>query len=154
MSIKWYCEDGKENVIDIFDDNKIAFSYAMEHPNVMEVHEYEDDGTKCVWRRDGWDGFKYAPPYIMLRDKKLSYSYSWVHESRLIFDIGDGELSDKDGNYFIHISYETENDDCSFYLFWDDDMIRLKESSEDYLTEQEMEYLKQLLSVKVAVWNN
>lgn len=68
--IQWYCEDGNDNWIEIFDTKKKAKEYAETHDNVLEIHKYNyifKKGTNelsdiehlgCVWMREGWNGFE------------------------------------------------------------------------------------------------
>lgn len=70
--IQWYCEDGNDNWIEIFDTKKKAKEYAEIHNNVLEIHKYNHifkKGTNelsdiehlgCIWMREGWNGFEFT----------------------------------------------------------------------------------------------
>ncbi len=70
--ILYYCEDGHDNWIEIFDKEEDALKYAEKHENVLEIHNYEhifkdnEDDTidinhiGCIWMRNGWNGFEFS----------------------------------------------------------------------------------------------
>lgn len=68
MTIRFYCEDGKDNVIEVFDDLESALQYALTDERVLEIHKYEDkedddfniEHLGCIWKREGWDGFQFT----------------------------------------------------------------------------------------------
>lgn len=84
--------------------------------------------------------------------RKLKCNPYWNDDTSFALDIGDGQLTDKDGeDYFIHCEYNCddgvwhhifeiwfENDNCSIYD------IPERERNE-YLTEAEMEELKTIV---------
>lgn len=34
-------------------------------------------------------------------EKEISYSYEWLDDDTFVFQFGDGEFRDEDGDYFI-----------------------------------------------------
>lgn len=68
--IQWYCEDGNDNWIDIFDKLKDAKEFAKRNEKVLEIHKYNHIKSKddpidiehlgCVWIRLGWNGFEFV----------------------------------------------------------------------------------------------
>ncbi len=63
--IKYYCEDGNDNWIEIFDTKKEALKYAVENEEVLEIHKYKHskdfniEHCGCIWMREGWNGFEF-----------------------------------------------------------------------------------------------
>ena len=65
--IKWYCEDGNDNCIDIFNAKKDAKAFTERNEKVLEIHKYnyifknrklkDIKHLGCVWKKPGWNGF-------------------------------------------------------------------------------------------------
>ncbi len=84
--------------------------------------------------------------------RKLKGNSYWKDNTSFVFDIGDGELSDKNGdNYFIHCEYNCDNGrwHYRFEIWFEDDNCSIydipKSERDEYLTETEMEELRAII---------
>ena len=85
--------------------------------------------------------------------RKLKCNPYWNDDTSFALDIGDGELTDKDGeDYFIHCEYNLDNGEWHYvFEIWFDDadawnIYDIKKDERDkYLTETEMEELRAII---------
>lgn len=75
------------------------------------------------------------------RGKKVTYGYKWLDDDTFIFQFGDGEFQDEDGDYFIHFEYHAKDNVWVVKVFWDDDTAVIGDinNTDDYITVDEME---------------
>ena len=75
------------------------------------------------------------------RGKEIGYSYEWLDDDTFVFQFGDGEFQDEDGDYFIHFEYHVKDNEWVVEVFWDGDaaVIRDINNADDYITVDEME---------------
>lgn len=77
--------------------------------------------------------------------RKFKCNSYWNDNTSFALDIGDGELTDKDGNsYFIHCEYNCDNGmwHYVFEIWFEDDSIG---NVSGYLSETEMEELRVII---------
>ena len=84
--------------------------------------------------------------------RKLKFNPYWNDETSFALDIGDGELTDKDGqDYFIHCEYNCDNGmwHYVFEVWFENDTCNIYDIPEsernEYLTETEMEELRAII---------
>lgn len=84
--------------------------------------------------------------------RKLKCNPYWNDDTSFALDIGDGELTDKDGeNYFIHCEYNYDDGmwDYIFEIWFENDNCSIydipKNERDEYLTETEMEELRAII---------
>ena len=75
------------------------------------------------------------------RGREITYSYEWLDDDTFVFQFGDGEFQDEDGDYFIHFEYHVKDNEWVVEVFWDGDaaIIRDINNADDYITVDEME---------------
>ena len=75
------------------------------------------------------------------RGRKITYSYEWLDDDTFVFQFGDGEFQDEDGDYFIHFEYHVKDNEWVVEVFWDGNaaVIRDINNADDYITVDEME---------------
>lgn len=84
--------------------------------------------------------------------KKFKCNSYWSDDISFVLDIGDGELTDKEGNpYFIHCEYNYDNEMWHFVfeIWFQDDTCNIYDIPEpnrnEYLSEAEMEELRAII---------
>jgi len=84
--------------------------------------------------------------------RRLKCNPYWNDDTSFALDIGDGELTDKDGNdYFIHCEYNCDNGMWHFVfeIWFESDNCSIfdipKNERDEYLTEKEMEELRAII---------
>lgn len=81
-----------------------------------------------------------------IKDKEVSCNYLWRDVITFVFDIGDGDLVDSDGdNYFIHVEYHVDTDKYVYEIWWDDEYLNLDECKEEFLTKQEKALIEEVM---------
>lgn len=75
------------------------------------------------------------------RGKQITYDWSWLDEDTFVFQFGDGQLQDEDGDYFIHFEYHVADNEWIVEVFWDGEAaeIGVINNADDYITVEEME---------------
>ena len=54
---------------------------------------------------------------FFIKDKEVSFGYSWLDDITFAIDIGDGDLTDSNGDdYFIHAEYHVDEDKFVFEI--------------------------------------
>lgn len=77
------------------------------------------------------------------RGKQLSYDLHWLDDFTFIFDFGDGDLYDEDGDsYFIHCEYHTDDDTFEFEIWYECCTIDFNPSNEFLTLEEKEEIMK------------
>lgn len=83
---------------------------------------------------------------MYLKNKEVSFSYIWKDTNIFAIDIGDGDLTDNDGDdYFIHVEYYTNEDKYVFEIWWEDEYLNLNECKEEFLSEHEKEVIQEVM---------
>lgn len=84
--------------------------------------------------------------------KRFKCNSYWNDDTSFALDIGDGELTDKDGNdYFIHCEYNCNNGiwHYVFEIWFENDSCSIfdipKNERDEYLPETEMEELQAII---------
>lgn len=82
-----------------------------------------------------------------IKGKEVSCMHHWLDDNTFVFDIGDGDLTDSNGeDYFIHAEYHTDEDKFVFEIWWEDDYyLDVNDCQEELLTEHEMEVIKEVM---------
>ena len=75
------------------------------------------------------------------REKEIAYSYEWLDDDTFVFQFGDGEFQDENGDYFIHFEYHVKDNEWVIEVFWDGDVAVIGDinNADDYITVEEME---------------
>lgn len=82
------------------------------------------------------------------RGLDVSYDYCWRDNDTFIFQFGDGELKEENGDsYFIHFEYHLSDDEWVITIWWENDNAPIGfEGSEKYINEGEVEWIKSFAS--------
>lgn len=82
------------------------------------------------------------------RGRKISYQWNWLDDDTFIFQFGDGEFEDLEGDYFIHFEYHVADDEWLITIWREDDNININEldkcDADEYITETEIEEVKKI----------
>lgn len=89
--------------------------------------------------------------------KILKCNAYWNDETSLALDIGDGELTDDEGNdYFIHCEYNYDNEEWTliFEIWFKDDSCNIDDMNEEeaskYITKSDKEGLEEIMNELLA----
>lgn len=80
------------------------------------------------------------------RGQEISYQWNWLDDDTFVFQFGDGEFHDADGDFFIHFEYHVTDNEWIIEVWWEDDNIDINEldkfDADEFITEQEIEEVK------------
>lgn len=133
---------------------RIGKSY-VSHPPIHfsggTVKWHEDRLKRGCSRGVSADGFQENLPekgeYFMkkfiFRGKETGYAWHWMDKNTLVFDFGDGEFTDAEGDaFFMHCEYHADSGESVFTVCWDEDSM---EAGPDYISDSEKEYAVQFM---------
>ncbi len=75
------------------------------------------------------------------RGNQITYDWEWLDDDTFVFQFGDGEFQDEDGEYFIHFEYHVKDNEWIVEVFWDADVAVIGNinNADNYITVKEME---------------
>lgn len=139
---KTYYEDGfNEWILNAY-GFEITYKDGLVFMLERNDEEVEDDDILPENDKNMFDRFE----KFDFRDQKITFDYNWLDDDTFIFQFGDDQLTDSDGlEYFIHFEYHLADDEWIVEIFWDDDATEVIgfDGSDEYITEQEIEQVKE-----------
>lgn len=60
---------------------------------------------------------------FVLKNQKIGYSWYWLDKNIFVFDFGDGEFTDVEGDDFFHYEYHLDNNNFIFEIYWEDSFM-------------------------------
>ena len=80
---------------------------------------------------------------FIFKSKETSYSWNWLDKNTFVFDFGDEEFIDAEGdNFFFHCEYHCQIQKFIFEIYWEDSMM---EADKNYISDFDKEYVKQFM---------
>ena len=89
---------------------------------------------------------------IRFRGRDISYSCEWLDNDTYVFQFGEGEFSDSEGDdYFLRFEYHVSDEEWVIEIWWELDNIDISEldrfDSDEYITKQEIEEVKKFIQM-------
>lgn len=149
----WKLISGIYTKLDGFPEGEIGRSVFLTRKEAKKATQRniqeEDKTEKLKYRKTG----SYNPlDEIDWGDGRiLDCNAYWADDATFALDIGDGELTDADGEeYFLRCEYNRKEDSCVFEVWFENDSCNvediLPEKRDAYLTEDEMQQLRAIVS--------
>lgn len=81
------------------------------------------------------------------RGRPMAFDYVWQDNDTFVFQFGDGEFTDRDGNdYFLHLEYHVADNEWVTEVFWQDEAHVIGfPGSDEYITRDEVEQVKKFI---------
>ena len=97
------------------------------------------------------------------RNQRVSFEYHWLDDNTFIFQFGDGELTDPEGdNYFLHFEYHLMENKWIITIWWENENICIDELDQTdvqaFITREEILEVKKIALEKAdqeieKAWN-